>query len=78
MNSRQHDLPSSGGPEFSSGGDARAVARMLHKAGPLDITELRDQPELADWSAARVEDAVVCAWSDNLIFIDTGDHLVAI
>ena len=58
--------------------DAADLTRALRRGGPLHLDELRQQPDLDDWSVARLEGAVVSAWSHNLIFIDARDYLVAI
>jgi hypothetical protein len=58
--------------------DAVHVVRVLHHVGPLPLRELADEPELADWPPERVEQAIVSAWSCALIFIDSGDLLVAL
>ena len=63
------------------GGEAEDVARVLrvlHRSGPLPLGELADEPDLADWSSERIEQALVSAWSRALIFIDTRDLLVAL
>jgi hypothetical protein len=60
-------------------GDAEDVAhvlRVLHRAGPLPLRELTDDPDLADWPPERVEQAVVSAWSRALIFVDAHDLIV--
>jgi len=58
--------------------DAVHVVRVLHHVGPLPLRELSEEPELADWPAERIEQAIVSAWSRALIFIDSGDLLVAL
>jgi len=58
--------------------DAVLVARTLRSAGPLHLDELRAQPELLGWSAARLEDAVASAWSHDLVSVDARDQLVAL
>ena len=60
------------------GADVARVVRTLHRAGPLRLGELGDEPELAGWPPQRIEHAVVSAWSCNLIFVDRRDHFVAI
>jgi len=64
--------------ELSAEADATRVVRALHRSGPTALGELRGQPELKGWPAERVRQAVVAAWSANLIFIDTRDQLVAL
>jgi hypothetical protein len=54
------------------------VVGTLRRSGPLGLDELCDEPELVDWPVRRVEQAVVTAWSHNLIFIDPRDLLVAL
>lgn len=58
--------------------DVTQVVRVLHRSGPLPMSELGQTGDLAGWTRQRVEHAVVSAWSRNLIFIDTRDLLVAI
>jgi hypothetical protein len=58
--------------------DVARVVRVLHRSGPLPLGSLADEPELADWPSERVEHALVSAWSRALIFIDSGDLLVAL
>jgi hypothetical protein len=58
--------------------DLACVLGMLRRSGPLDLDDLRDAPELADWPAQRLEQAVVTAWSRNLISVDQRDLLVAL
>lgn len=58
--------------------DAAQVARTLRRVGPLPLADLGHEPDLVGWSARRIENAVVSAWSRNLIFIDPRDQLVAI
>jgi hypothetical protein len=58
--------------------DVAEVVGVLHRAGPLRMRDLACQPEVADWSAQRLEHAVVSAWSTTLIFVDQRDLLVAI
>jgi len=58
--------------------DATRVVRVLHRSGPTALCDLDGQPELTGWPAERIEHAVVSAWSDNLISIDTRDQLVAL
>jgi hypothetical protein len=59
-------------------GDVTPVVRALHRWGPQSLPDLVRDPEVAGWPAERVEHAIVVAWSLNLIFIDTGDLLVAL
>jgi hypothetical protein len=56
----------------------RAQVGTLRRSGPLGLDELCDQPDFVDWPARRVEQAVITAWSDNLIFVDPRDLLVAL
>ena len=65
-------------PRASEETDLDRVIGTLRRSGPLGIEELRDEPEFADWPAQRVEQAVVTAWSHNLIFVDQRDLLVAL
>ena len=58
--------------------DVRQVVGVLHRTGPLPMSELNRTPDLAGWTRLRVEHAVVTAWSRNLIFVDTRDLLVAL
>jgi hypothetical protein len=58
--------------------DLARVVGTLRRSGPLGLDELCDQPDFVDWPARRVEQAVITAWSDNLIFIDPRDLLVAL
>jgi hypothetical protein len=58
--------------------DVAQVLHVLHHAGPVPLSELGDDPELAEWSSERIEHALVSAWSRALIFIDSGDMLVAL
>jgi hypothetical protein len=58
--------------------DLARVVGTLRRSGPLGLDELCDEPEFLDWPAQRVEQAVVAAWSHNLIFIDPRDLLVAL
>jgi hypothetical protein len=58
--------------------DLACVVGMLRRSGPLGLEDLRDEPELADWPVQRLEQAVVTAWSRNLIFVDQRDLLVAL
>lgn len=54
------------------------VLLALRRSGPRPLAELLDDPDLEGWSARRLEDAVVSAWSRNLISIDSSDLLVAL
>jgi hypothetical protein len=77
MSGAQRSLPWSG--DWS--GDDVDVARLMHvleKLGPLPMGDLAAELDHAGWPAARVEHAIVSAWSRALIFIDRGDRLVAI
>jgi hypothetical protein len=58
--------------------DLARVVGTLRRSGPLGLDELCDEPELVDGPVRRVEQAVVTAWSHNLIFIDPRDLLVAL
>ena len=58
--------------------DVTQVVRVLHRTGPLPMSELNQTRDLACWTRQRVEHAVVTAWSRNLIFVDTRDLLVAL
>jgi hypothetical protein len=58
--------------------DVARVVRALRRSGPRPLGDLARDPDLADWPPERVEDAVVGAWSHNLISIDPRDLLVAL
>jgi hypothetical protein len=58
--------------------DATRVVRALHRSGPTALRDLDGQPGLTDWPAERIEHAVVSAWAENLIFVNTRDELVAL
>ena len=58
--------------------DVARVVRVLRRSGPQPLGELASDPDLAGWSAERVEHAVVSARSRNLISIDPRDLLVAL
>jgi hypothetical protein len=58
--------------------DVIHVVRALHRWGPQSLPDLVDDPELAGWPAQRVEHAVVTAWAQNVIFVDTRSLLVAL
>jgi hypothetical protein len=58
--------------------DLACVLSTLRHSGPLELEDLRDAPEIADWPARRLEQAVVTAWSRNLISVDRRDLLVAL
>jgi hypothetical protein len=58
--------------------DVTLVLRVLHRSGPLPMSELSQSQDLAGWTRRRVEHAVVTAWSRNLIFVDARDLLVAL
>jgi hypothetical protein len=58
--------------------DVACVVRTLHHSGPRLLRELLDDPDLDGWPVQRLEDAVISAWSLNLIFVDTSDLLVAL
>jgi hypothetical protein len=58
--------------------DVARVVSVLRRSGPQDLRALVDDPALAPWPPQRVEDAVVSAWSRNLISVDPGDLLVAL
>jgi hypothetical protein len=58
--------------------DLARVVGTLRRSGPLALDELCDEPDLDDWSVQRIEQAVVVAWSHNLIFVDPRDLLVAL
>ena len=73
MSIAQRKLPTVGHAE-----DAAHVARVLHRVGPVPLQELADEPALAGWPPERVEQAIVAAWSNALVFIDSTDHLVAL
>lgn len=64
-------------PETSDS-DVAQVLRALRQSGPMPLRELQDHPELDGWQAARVDDAVVAAWSRDLISIDPRDLLVVL
>ena len=65
-------------PRYGDDIDVARVVHVLQRNGPLPVSDLADQPDLADWPAARVEHAIVSAWSSTLIYIDARDRLVAI
>lgn len=56
--------------------DVSQVVLALHRSGPLRLQDLPGEPGLAHWTAARLEEAVVAAWSRDLIFVDSRDRLV--
>lgn len=58
--------------------DVAVVVHLLRTSGPLPMRELATEPALLDWTAARIENAVVGAWSQDLIFVDDRDLIVAI
>ncbi|HEY0903082.1 MAG TPA: hypothetical protein VGE14_04260 [Marmoricola sp.] len=59
-------------------GDVDRVVRLLRDCGPLPLDALGQESALADWPAQRVQQAVVSAWSHNLIYVDASDLLVAL
>lgn len=77
---RQIMVPAHAGSQAASRDDADVtqVVRALHRWGPQSLADLVRDPEVADWSAERVEHAIVVAWSLNLIFVNTRDLLVAL
>ena len=58
--------------------DLACIVGTLRRSGPLRLVELHDEPALADWPNQRLEQAVVTAWSQNLISIDQRDLLIAL
>ena len=58
--------------------DADLVVVVLHRVGRCPLRTLLTQPELAGWTAGRLERAVVRAWNGGLVFIDRNDDLVAL
>lgn len=63
-------------PHLEHRADAARVIAHLRRNGPETIHDLLHDDELADWSTERVEDAVVDAWAQTLIFVDRQDRLV--
>lgn len=62
-------------------GDRSDVARVvcaLRQSGPMSMSELLEHPDLADWPSHRIDEAVVAAWSRDLISIDPRDLLVVL
>ena len=57
--------------------DVAHVLRVLRRA-PRPMSELLEDEDLAGWSSRRLEEAVVSAWSRNLISINPSDLLVAL
>jgi hypothetical protein len=78
VNDAERQLQDHGVAPRGADSDARQVARSLRRTGPLQMEDLRAQPELRGWSSDRVEKAVVAAWSADRITIDAGDRLVAL
>jgi hypothetical protein len=61
--------------------DQSDVTRVLHAlrhSGPMPVSELQDHPDLDGWHSDRVYDAVVAAWSHDLISIDPRDLLIVL
>ena len=58
--------------------DADLVVDVLHRIGRCPLRGLGTQPELHEWTAVRLEQAVVRAWNGGLVFIDRNDDLVAL
>jgi len=58
--------------------DVTRVVRVLHHAGPLPLRDLAEDPELETWPSERIEHAIVTAWSQGLIYVDTRDQFVAL
>jgi hypothetical protein len=58
--------------------DVAHVLRVLRRSGPRLLSDLLDDEDLAGWSSRRLQEAVVSAWSRNLISITAGDLLVAL
>ena len=62
----------------TSESDVAQVLHALRQSGPMPLDELQDHAELDGWQVGRVNDAVVAAWSRDLISIDPGDLLVVL
>jgi hypothetical protein len=58
--------------------DVASVVGTLRRHGPLGLDQLYDDPELAELPAERVDQALVAAWEQTLIFIDPRDRVVAL
>jgi hypothetical protein len=65
-------------PEASDPSDVARVVRVLRQSGPLLLSELLQHPDLEGWGSARVDGAVVGAWSRALISVDARDLFVAL
>lgn len=78
MRDVEHQLEDHAVAPVGPGSDAVLVARTLRSTGPLHLDELRAEPEVRDWSAARLEDAVASAWSHDLVSVNARDQLVAL
>ncbi len=72
------DEPLDGSAPDSDGADADLVVVVLHRVGRCSLQSLLAQPELLEWTASRLEQAVVRAWNGGLVFIDRNDDLVAL
>lgn len=59
-------------------GDVDLFVEALRRVGPMPLRELGEESEIAGWPAERVRQAVVSAWSENRIYVDAGDLLVAL
>lgn len=73
MSQAQRDLP-----RAWAEADVAHVLGVLRHAGPRLLTELMDDDAFNGWSSQRLEDAVVSAWSRNVISITPGDLVVAL
>lgn len=58
--------------------DVARVVSALRQAGPMPLGELLDHPDLEGWPGDRINDAVVSAWSRDLISIDPRDLVVVL
>jgi hypothetical protein len=58
--------------------DVTEVVRALHRVGPLSLHELARVPGLDTWPGTRLEQAVIIAWSRDLITVNFRDELIAL
>lgn len=58
--------------------DADEVIGVLDTNGPRSLASLRDHPAFAGWPRARLERAVVEAWTTDRLSLDVEDRLVAL
>jgi len=55
--------------------DVAVVLAALRGSGPRGVRDLQHDDAFATWPRRRLEDAVVSAWSRNLISVDPLDQL---